>query len=95
MTNYQPSAYKGRRIEMLNAIKFQHKLNRILFWVVVLLIILFIAVFLFLELSVSQDALATDSGKDYKLKRRLYENLWNYRCHGAGVELLLRQWKIG
>ena len=36
--NYQPSAYKSRRIE--NA-------NRILFWIVVLLIILIVAVFYF------------------------------------------------
>ena len=45
--NYQPSAYKSRRIENAKRNQFQHKLNRILFWVVVLLIILFIAVFYF------------------------------------------------
>ena len=45
--NYQPSAYKSRRIENAKRNQFQHKLNRILFWVVVLLILLFIAVFYF------------------------------------------------
>ena len=45
--DYQPSAYKSRRIENAKRNQFQHKLNRILFWVVVLLIILFIAVFYF------------------------------------------------
>lgn len=45
--NYQPSTYKSRRIENAKRNQFQHKLNRILFWVVVLLIILFIAVFYF------------------------------------------------
>ena len=44
---HQPSAYKSRRIENAKRNQFQHKLNRILFWVVVLLIILFIAVFYF------------------------------------------------
>ena len=43
----QPSAYKSRRIENAKRNQFQHKLNRILFWVVVLLILLFIAVFYF------------------------------------------------
>ena len=45
--DYQPSAYKSRRIENAKRNQFQHKLNRILFWVVVLLILLFIAVFYF------------------------------------------------
>ena len=45
--DYQPSAYKSRRIENAKRNQFQHELNRILFWVVVLLIILFIAVFYF------------------------------------------------
>ena len=45
--DYQPSAYKSRRIESAKRNQFQHKLNRILFWVVVLLILLFIAVFYF------------------------------------------------
>ena len=42
-----PSSYKSRRIENAKRNQFQHKLNRILFWVVVLLIVLFIAVFYF------------------------------------------------
>ena len=45
--NYQPSAYKSRRIENAKRNQFQHKLNRILFWIVVLLIILIVAVFYF------------------------------------------------
>ncbi|WP_296123346.1 cell wall synthase accessory phosphoprotein MacP [uncultured Streptococcus sp.] len=45
--DYQPSTYKSRRIENAKRTQFQHKLNRILFWVVVLLIVLFIAVFYF------------------------------------------------
>lgn len=45
--DYQPSTYKSRRIENAKRNQFQHKLNRILFWVVVLLIVLFIAVFYF------------------------------------------------
>ena len=45
--DYQPSVYKSRRIENAKRNQFQHKLNRILFWVVVLLILLFIAVFYF------------------------------------------------
>ena len=45
--NYQPSAYKSRRIENAKRTQFQHKLNRILFWIVVLLIILIVAVFYF------------------------------------------------
>ena len=44
---YQPSAYKSRRIETAKRNQFQHKLNRILFWIVVLLIILIVAVFYF------------------------------------------------
>ena len=42
-----PSAYKSRRIENAKRNQFQHKLNRILFWIVVLLIILIVAVFYF------------------------------------------------
>lgn len=45
--NYQPSAYKSRRIKNAKRNQFQHKLNRILFWIVVLLIILIVAVFYF------------------------------------------------
>ena len=45
--NYQPSAYKSRRIQNAKRNHFQHKLNRILFWIVVLLIILIVAVFYF------------------------------------------------
>ena len=45
--NYQPSTYKSRRIENAKRNQFQHKLNRILFWIVVLLIILIVAVFYF------------------------------------------------
>ena len=43
----KPSAYKSRRIENAKRNQFQHKLNRILFWIVVLLIILIVAVFYF------------------------------------------------
>ena len=43
----QPSAYKSRRVENAKRNQFQHKLNRILFWIVVLLIILIVAVFYF------------------------------------------------
>lgn len=45
--NSQPSTYKSRRIENAKRNQFQHKLNRILFWIVVLLIILIVAVFYF------------------------------------------------
>ncbi|MDA5519211.1 cell wall synthase accessory phosphoprotein MacP [Streptococcus thermophilus] len=47
VANYQPSAYKSRRVENAKRNQFQHKLNRILFWIVVLLIILIVAVFYF------------------------------------------------
>lgn len=41
------SDYKSRRLENARRNQFQKKLNRLLFWVVVLLIILFIAIFYF------------------------------------------------
>ena len=43
----QPTVTKSRRIENAKRNQFQHKLNRILFWIVVLLIILIVAVFYF------------------------------------------------
>lgn len=39
------SDYKSRRLENARRSQFQRKLNRILFWVILLLILLFIAVF--------------------------------------------------
>ena len=70
--DYQPSAYKSRRIENAKRNQFQHKLNRILFWVVVLLILLFIDGHIIRERNIVVDYLAS---------RVLAISIWKFHFH--------------